>query len=171
MSDPISLSYPSLVQQSDKLTSVSCGRVVHNNTCHVTQGQKVYTSSFVHDDSDGMSTEITRDEVVMDSSGTSSSMYLGVLQEFSSVQTMQPIVTTNPETTMITSLDSSSVYNLTLDGSISWDKDSSCLYLSANKAFRFRYIESDGVLPSRLVLEGLNETTDSYDPKVEFSSD
>jgi hypothetical protein len=34
------------------------------------------------------------------------------------------------------------------------------LYLSSNKAFRFRYVESDGISPSRLVLEGLDESTE-----------
>ena len=171
MSDPLTLSYPSLVGVSDKLTSVSCGRIVHNNTSHVTQGQETCNSSFVHDDSGGTSTEIQRDEIIMDPSGDSASMYLGVLHETESIKTMQPVITTTSEKTTLTSLDSSSVYNLTLDGSISWDTDSASLYLSSNKTFRFRYVESDGISPSRLVLEGLNDLNGLYDPKIEFSTD
>lgn len=171
MSDPLELAYPSLVDVSDQLTSVSSGRIVHNNVYHVTQGRQVYNSSFVYDDSDGTSTEIARDEVIMDESGESASMYLGVLHETESIKTMQPVVTTSSENTTLTSIDETSVYNLTLDGSISWDTDSASLYLSVDKTFRFRYVESDGISPSRLVLEGLNDSTGTYDPKVEFCTD
>lgn len=171
MSEPLSLTYPSLVDVSDNLTSVSCGRIVHNNTYHVTQGQEVCNSSFVHDESGGTSTEIQRDSVVMDPSGDSASMYLGVLHETDSIKTLQPVIKTSSDKTTLTSVNSTSVYNLTLDGSISWDTDSASLYLSSNKNFRFRYVESDGINPSRLALEGLNDLNGLYDPKVEFTTD
>ena len=168
---PQNLAYPSLVEVVDNLTSVSSGRIVHNDINHVTTGQEVCNSSFIHDDSDGTSLEIQRDSIIMDPSGESSSMYLGVLHETDSIKTIQNVVTTSSEKTVITSLDYSSVYNLTLDGSISWDSDTSALYLSANKNFRFRFADSDGINPSRLVLEGLNDFNGLYDPKVEFSTD
>ena len=172
MSDPISIPFPSMLEQSQSMTSVSCGRIVHKNTSHVTHGQEVSKSSFVHDASTGLSTEISREQVVMDNNGDSAAMSLGVLHESSNgIKTIQPVINTTPTATTFTSLDSESVYNLTLDGSISWDSDDASLYLSSNKAFRFRYVESDGVSPSRLALEGLDENTGVYLPKVEFSSD
>lgn len=172
MSDPLSIPYPSMLQQSESLTSVSCGRIVHRNTNHVTLGQEVSKASYVHDTATDLSTEVSRDQVVMDATGTSASMSFGVLHEASNgIKTIQPIVTTTSSATTVSTIDSESVYNLTLDGSISWDSDDASLYLSANKAFRFRYVESDGLSPSRLVLEGLNETTGVYLPKVEFSTD
>ena len=170
MSDPISIPYPSMLSQS--MTSVSCGRIVHRNTSHVTAGLEVSKASYVHDASTDLSTEISREQVVMDPTGESASMSLGVLHEFNDgVKTIQPVITTTPTATVVSSLDSDSVYNLTLDGSISWDSDDASLYLSSNKAFRFRYVESDGFSPSRLVLEGLDESTGVYLPKVEFTSD
>ena len=172
MSDPFSIPYPSMLEQSQSMTSVSCGRIVHKNTSHVTHGQEVSKSSFVHDASTDLSTEISREQVVMDNTGDSASMSLGVLHEFpNGVKTIQPVINTTPVATTFSSLDSESVYNLTLDGSISWDSDDASLYLSSNKAFRFRYVESDGLSPSRLALEGLDENTGAYLPKVEFSSD
>lgn len=171
MSDPISIPYPSLLEQSQSMTSVSCGRLVHKNTSHVTVGQEVSKAAYVHDASTNLSTEICREEVVMDPTGNSASMSLGVLHESGGIKTIQPVISTTAAATIITSLDSDSVYNLTLDGSISWDRDDASLYLSSNKAFRFRYVESDGYLPSRLVLEGLDESTGVYLPKVEFTSD
>ena len=171
MSDPISIPYPSMLEQSESMTSVSCGRIVHRNTSHVTAGLEVSKASYVHDSSTNLSTEISREQVVMDPTGDSASMSLGVLHESGGIKTIQPVITTTSAATIVTSLDSDSVYNLTLDGSISWDRDDACLYLSSNKAFRFRYVESDGLSPSRLVLEGLDESTGVYLPKVEFTSD
>lgn len=170
MTTPTSLAFPSLVQQTTDFSSVACGRIVHNDAHHVTAGQQISKSIYIHDESIDQSTEIARDEVTLDTTGAS--MTLGVLKETASgVKTMQPVVTTTPEHTVITSLSGDAVFNLTLDGSISWDRGSACLYLSANKAFRFRYVESDGVLPSRLVLEGLDEYSSEYRPKIEFTTD
>lgn len=172
MSDPISLPYPSMLEQSQSMTSVSCGRIVHKNTSNVTLGQEVSNASYVHDPSTDLSTEISREQVVMDPTGDAASMSLGVLHEFSNgIKTIQPVITTTSNSTTVTSLDSESVYNLTLDGSISWDTDDASLYLSSNKAFRFRFVESNGTAPSRLVLEGLDENNNVYLPKVEFSTD
>lgn len=172
MSDPLALPYASLAQDSEALTSVSCGRIVHKNVNHVTLGQEVSKASYVHDSSTNFSTEIARDQVVMDTTGDSASMSFGVLHEsLGGVKTMQPIISTSPTATTVSSLEADSVYNLTLDGSISWNTNDASLYLSSNKAFRFRYVESDGFSSSRLVLEGLDESTGSYLPKVEFSTD
>lgn len=172
MSDPLSVPYPTLLGQSQSLTSSSCGRIVHKNATFVTLGQEVSNASYVHDTSTNTSTEIARDQVVMDPTGNSATMSFGVLHEsLNGVKTIQPIISTNSAATTLSSLDSGSVYNLTLDGSISWDSDDACLYLSSNKAFRFRYVESNGISPSRLVLEGLDESSGMYLPKVEFSTD
>lgn len=159
-----------MVEQTQFMTSVSCGSIVHKNTSLVQHGEEVSKSSFVHDATTDVSTEISRDQVVMESGGAS--MSLGVLHEFhNGIKTIQPVINTTSAGTTFSSLDSDSVYNLTLDGSISWDSDDASLYLSSNKAFRFRYVETDGLSPSRLVLEGLDEDTGAYLPKVEFSSD
>ena len=170
MSDPLSVPYPTVLDQSQSLTSTSCGRIVHKNANFVTLGQEVSKASYVHDTSKNTSTEIARDQVVMDPTGDSATISLGVLHD-NGVKTIQPIISTNSAATTLSSLDSDSVYNLTLDGSMSWDTDDACLYLSSNKAFRFRYVESDGFSPSRLVLEGLDESSGVYLPKVEFSTD
>lgn len=171
MSDPIPIQYPSMVEQSQAMTSVSCGSIIHKNTSHVTLGQQVSKASYVHDTSTGLSTEISREEVVMDPTGDSASIALGVLHDSGGIKTIQPVITTTPASTVVTSLDPSNVYNLTLDGSISWDTNDASLYLSSNKAFRFRYVQSNGISPSRLVLEGLDEGAGVYMPKVEFSTD
>lgn len=162
-----------MIEQSQAMTSVSCGSIIHKNTSHVTLGQQVSKASYVHDTLTGLSTEISREEVVMDPTGDSASIALGVLHDSGGIKTIQPVITATPASTIVTSLDPSSVYvyNLTLDGSISWDTNDASLYLSSNKAFRFRYVESNGISPSRLVLEGLDEGTGVYMPKVEFSTD
>ncbi|CAM9256550.1 unnamed protein product [Sphacelaria rigidula] len=173
MSDPLSVPYPSMLHQSKSFTSASCGKIVHKNANYVALGQEVSNASYVHDTSTNTSTEIVRDQVAMDPTGDSASMSLGVLHESASggVKTIQPIMTTTSDATTVTSLNADSVFNLTLDGSISWDSDDACLYLSSNKAFRFHYVESDGITASRLVLEGLDESSGAYMPKVEFSTD
>ena len=161
-----------MLQQAESLTSASCGTIVHRNANYVTLGQEVSNASYVHDALTNTSTEIVRDQVVMDPTGDSASVSLGVLHESApGVKTIQPIIQTTSGATTFTSLKSDSVINLTLDGSISWDSDDACLYLSSNKAFRFHYVESDGMSPSRLVLEGLDESSGVYLPKVEFSTD
>lgn len=172
MSDPISLPYPSMLEQSQSMTSVSCGKIVHKNTSNVANGQEFSNASYVHDPSTDLSTQISREQVIMDPTGDASSLSLGVIHEFSSgIKTIQPVITTTSRATTVSSLNSESVYNLTLDGSISWGTDDASLYLSSNKAFRFRFVESNGTAPSRLVLEGLNENTGVYLPKVEFCTD
>lgn len=176
-SDPRPLSHPSLVQYTKSLSAACCGRIVHANTNIIASEveEEVSKASYVYNELDGDTTEICRDEVSMDVVENSALMTFGVLHEAETetggVKTIQPIISTRSTATILTSLDSTDVYNLTLDGSISWDRDEACLYLSSNKAFRFRYIESNGVDPSRLALEGLNDATGEYHPKVEFLRD
>lgn len=174
MADPLSIPFPTMLQQSESLTPVSCGTIVHKNTSHVTVGHQVSKASYVHDKLADLSTEISRDEVRFDPKGETASISLGVLHVSNDIKTIQSVVTTNPTATTVSSIERETerVHNLTLDGSISWDSDDASLYLSANKVFRFRYVESDGLhQSSRLVLEGLDESTGDYVPKVEFSSD
>lgn len=171
MSDPLSVPFPSLVQHSSSLASVSSGVVVHKNTNLVSQTQNVSTSSFVHNTSTATSTEISRQQVTIDEEN-SVVRSLGSLHEFNDgLKTIQPVITTTTESTVLSSVQSNSVFNLTMDGSISWNSDHASLYLSSNKAFRFKYVPSDGIAPSRLVLEGLDEESGLYKPKVEFSTD
>jgi hypothetical protein len=174
-SDPRSLPHPSLVKYTKSLSSACCGRIVHSNTNLIAPGKEedATKASYVYNVEDDHTTEICRDEVKMDPVQNSASMTLGVLHEAEpgGTKTIQPIISTTSAATTLTSLDSTGVYNLTLDGSVSWDRDEACLYMSSNKAFRFRYVESDGVSPSRLALEGLSNDTGEYRPKVEFLTD
>lgn len=174
MSTPVEPPYSSIVVLSTSLAPVCAGTIVHRNKNQVTSGSEIYNSTYVHDSVTDVSTEIAREVVSMDPSGSTSTMTMGVLNEATGpVQTLQPVVTTSPSSTILTSVDnvSPSVCNLTLDGSISWDKDDACLYLSSNKVFRFRYIVTDGTNPSRLALEGYSDSLSTYLPKAEWTTD
>jgi len=174
MSTPVEPPHSSIVSISSNLAPICAGTIVHRNKNQITSGSEINNSTYVHDTDLNVSTEIAREVVTMDISGTTSTISMGVLNEDSiSEQTIQPVITSTPLSTVITSTDNStpSVCNLTLDGSISWDKDDACLYLSANKVFRFRYIVTDGVEPSRLSLEGYSDTLLVYLPKAEWSTD
>ena len=155
----------------EHLSVVACGSIIHNDKNQVGLGSTQSNSTFVYDAPGQTTTEVSRNDVVLDPSGDSASVTLGTLVTAGGGQSMKEVIKSSPTSTIISSLQGTSVSNLSIDGSISWDRDESCLYLSANKAFRFKYIESDGVSPSMLVLEGLSATTLEYMPKVEFSSD
>jgi len=174
MSTPVVPPYSTLVSLSSNLAPVCAGTIIHRNKSQVTSGSEINNSTYIHDVTLDTSTEIARDVVKMDTSGSTSTISLGVLNEDSTPeQTIQPIVQSAPSSTTVTSVDNTtpSVCNLTLDGSISWDKDSACLYLSSNKVFRFRYIVTDGTEPSRLALEGYSDSLLTYLPKAEWTTD
>lgn len=159
-----------LTNAIDDFSIVSSGKVLLRNKYQVALAEKVQNSSYVNDESSGETTEISRDKIELN--GETASISLGSMYEtVSGVKTIQPVLKTTPTETNIMSISSDTVCNLTLDGSIAWDRDEACLYLAANKAFRFRYVESDGISSSRLVLEGYSESTSTYLPKVEFSRD
>lgn len=179
MSDPLSLTQSSTtLKESGNLSSVQSGNVVYGNKQHVTVEDSLCNPFFVCDEESNETTEIGRDEIAINADDLSCSMTLGVVQEVSSIKTIQPVVSSTYEKSILSSSDPStnSVTNLTLDGGISWDRDDACLYLSKDKAFRFRFIESDGIRNSRLCLEALDASTgtassSSYAPKFEFCTD
>lgn len=169
MSSERKLTYPSV--SVDNLAVVACANIVHNDKNQVSIDQVQSNHAFVHESVGGKTTEIVREEVAMDASGGAAEATLGVLVTVAGEQSMKQVVKAAAAATIVSSVQGTSVANMSIDGSISWDRDESCLYLSANKAFRFRFSESDGVSPSMLVLEGLNASTLEYAPKVEFSTD
>lgn len=169
MSSERVLSHPSV--SMDNLSVVACPAILHNDKSQVSLDQVQSNSVFVFESSSGETTEISRDEVTMDASGGSAHATMGVLVSVGGEKSMKNVIKSDAASTTISTIQGTSVSNFTIDGSIFWDRDESCLYLSANKAFRFRFIESDGVSPSMLVLEGLSPSTLEYLPKVESSTD
>ncbi|CAM9133845.1 unnamed protein product, partial [Ectocarpus sp. 8 AP-2014] len=150
---------------------VACGTIVHNDKTQVASGNTQSNSRFVYDQQSQDTTEVSRNATVLDASGQSAHVELSTLVTVDGERSMQPVIKSSPTSTTFSSLRGGLVANLTIDGSISWDRDESCLYFAANRAFRFKYIESNGISPSMLVLEGLNPTTLQYTPKFEISSD
>ena len=138
----------------------------------MTIGSDINNSTYVYDSTLNETTEIAREVVSMESSGESSTITHAVLNEGLSGKTIQNVLSSNPSSTIITSVDntSSTTCNATLDGSISWDTSDASLYLSSDKLFRFRYIVTDGSEPSRLVLEGYSDTLSDYLPKAEWTT-
>lgn len=155
----------------DEFSIVTSGNVLYRDKYQVTSSTTIQNSFYVHDESINESTEISRNTVELNENDTASVSLSSLYQSISQIKTIQPVLKTTPTETKISTISSDNVFNLTLDGSISWDSDEACLYLSANKAFRFRYVASNGTNPSRLVLEGYSDATSTYLPKVEFSTD
>lgn len=158
------LAHPSVSLQS--MSGVACGTIVHNDKDQVASDGRQTNSCFT-----SATTEVSRTDAVLESSGETAHVELGSLVTVGGEKSMKNVIQTGPFGTVVSSLQGTLVSNMTIDGSIAWDRDESCLYLSANRAFRFRYAESDGVRPSMLVLEGLNPDTLEYTPKVEFFSE
>lgn len=169
MSAERALAFPSV--QLDNLSPVACGTIFHNNTSQVAAGSTQSNSSFVYDALTHETTEVSRNDAVLDDDGQSAHVEMGNLVTVNGEKGVQGVVRSDPMSTTLSSLQEGLTARLTIDGSLSWDRDECCLYLSANKAFRFKYIESNGISPSMLVLEGLNNTTLKYLPKFEISSD
>lgn len=161
----------SLAPIIENLSTISSGFLMHKDSYNVSSGMTNSNSCYVYDSSNNSTSEIYRESVTMRTGGESAYASLGVLLDDAGIKTIQPVITTCPESTVFTSIGGGRVCNLTLDGSISWDRDDACLYLSANKAFRFRYVEADQINPSRLVLEGYNDSSTEYVAKIEFSTD
>lgn len=166
-----------VLANSSQLAPLVSGTIVHKEKHQVIPSSTddvLYSSSYVHDENTGESVEVAREEVTMDESGSSAQFTFGVLQEDASgVQTIRNVISTNPSSTTISSTDSglNSMCNLKIDGGISWDTDDACLYLSSNKRFRFKYIESDGFNPARLSIQGFDNTTSTYVTKADFFTD
>lgn len=169
MSAERALAFPSV--KLDNMSSVACGTVFHNNKSQVSTGSTQSNSSFVYDTQSQETTEVSRNDAVLGDDGQSAHIEMGNLVTVNGERGIQGVIKSDATSTTLSSLQGGLTARLTIDGSLSWDRDECCLYLSANKAFRFKYIESDGIKPSMLVLEGLNPTTLQYMPKFEISSD
>ncbi|ACH46838.1 unknown [Feldmannia species virus] len=153
---------------TSSLGCMSCGDVVHGEVVNI--GDLV-CSSFSYDEESGEAREVSRDDVIVDSSSGSVSFRSSVRSKNS---TMQPVlISASSQSCVKSSTDNELFTTLTLDGGISWDSSTACLYLSADKLFRFRFAESDGVNPSRLILEALGSENGggTYLPKAEFTSE
>lgn len=174
MSTPEDPPYSSTALLASTLAPVSTGVFVHKHKHQIITDSEneVFNSTYVHDTDLDTSTEIARERVSMEEDATSAKLTLGVLHtNTSSLQQIQSVVCTDASQTVISSTDGSSSCNLTLDGSISWDTDDASLYLSTDKSFRIRFVESDGIVPSRLVIEGYSTVESDYLPKAEFYAD
>lgn len=175
MNTPRDTPYSStVISNIPSLAPLATGVIVHKDKYHVIQNtddDSVYNSSYVHNETSGESIEIAREEVTMEDSGDSAEINFGVLRDDAGTQKIQNIIRTSPSSTKISSLNSSinEMCNLKIDGSgISWDKNDSCLYLSTNKRFRIKYVESDDSEPARLSIQGYNDSTSNYITKAEF---
>lgn len=159
MSDPSEFPYPVF----NDLGSVACGNVVHGN---LAQFGDCIKSAFAFNESTDSSTEVSRDEIVVGDSEKK------MCSSLATPLGMQSVIETCHSKTTITSLspDLSNTSTLALDGNISWDSDDACLYLSASKNFRFRFVDDSESDFSRLVLEGLDSDTSEYKTKAEFIS-
>lgn len=173
MSTPEDPSFSSIVNLTNTLSAITSGVFIHEDKNQISTSGDVYSSTYVHDEIANESVEIARDVVNMRGDGSSANMSMGVLHTDlpSGLKTIQPVITTCPTSTSINSCSTSSTCNLTLDGNISWNTDDASLYFSADKTFRIRFIETDGLNPSRLVIEGYNQTTSQYVTKIEFHTD
>lgn len=169
MSAERALAFPSV--KLDNMSSVACGTLIHNNKSQVSMGSIQSNSSFVYDTQSQATTEVSRNDAVLDEKGQSARVGMSNLVTVNGERGIQTVINSDATSTILSSLRGGLTARLTVDGSLSWDRDECCLYLSANKAFRFKYIESDGIRPSMLVLEGLNPITLQYAPKLEISSD
>ena len=170
MSTPTELPIDALTNVVGDFAFASTGQVLYRNKYQISPSATNTISCYVYDDSEAVTTEISRDTFETD--GQTASISLGVLYEPSlGDKQILPVLQSNPTETQVCSVSSESVCNLTMNGSIAWDRNEACLYLSANKAFRFRFMESDGILASRLVLEGYSDEQSAYLPKAEFSTD
>lgn len=175
MNTPKDTPYSStVISNIPSLAPLTSGVIVHKDKYHVIQNpedESVYNSSYIHDENSGESIEIAREEVTMEESGDSAEISLGVLRDDSGTQKIQSVIKSSPSTTKISSLQSSinDMCNLKIDGSgISWDKNDACLYLSSNKRFRIKYVESDEFQPARLSIQGYSDSISNYVTKAEF---
>jgi len=164
----LSLPLETIAQSMDSLGTMCSGTVVTGDRYSVSQTIDNQGSVFVHDSIANSTTEISRDTAVLETTGNSSSLSLGGLYANSSgVKTIQDVIQMTPESSVVTSINGSIVSSITIDGSISWNKDDCCLYLSENRVFRFKYNPGTDTELPRLSLEALNQAGTSYIPKFE----
>jgi hypothetical protein len=166
--DLLSLPIESLAHGMDSMGTVCSGTLVTGDRFTVSQNLDNQESVFVHDSVDNETTEISRDTAVLETTGGASSLSLGGLySDTSGVKTIQDIIHMTPESSVLTSIEDSSVSSIVIDGSISWNRDDCCLYMAEDRVFRFKYNAGTSTEPPRLSLEALNQAGDSYIPKFE----
>ena len=166
----LSLPLESIATSMESMGTSCSGTIITRDRFAVSQTVDNHDSTFVYDDTLGETTEISRDTATLESSGESSTLVLGGLYaDPSGVKTIQDIITLKPDSSVLRSIELNDVASVTIDGSISWNKDECALYMSEDKIFRFKYNPNDGVNPSRLSLESLNIAETAYIPKFEIT--
>jgi len=164
----LSLPLETIAQNMDSMGTMCSGTVVTGDRYSVSQTIDNQGSVFVHDPNENSTTEISRDKALLETTGESSSLSLGGLYTNNSgVKTIQDIIQMTPESSVVTSINGTAVSSITIDGSISWNRDDCCLYLSENRIFRFKYNPGTDTESPRLSLEALNQAGTSYIPKFE----
>ena len=165
----LSLPLESLAHDMDSMGTMCSGTLVTGDRFCVSQSLDNQGSVFVHNPADNSTTEISRDTAVLETNGGSSSLSLGGLySNASGFKTIQDVIHLTPDNSVINSISDNAVSSITIDGSISWNKDDCCLYLSEDKVFRFKYNEGTDTQPPRLSLEALDQSGSSYIPKFEI---
>ncbi len=166
--DLLSLPMASVAESMESMGPVCSGTLVTGDRFAVSHTPGNQGSVFVHDSNTGDTVEISRDTSILETTGDTSSLVLGGLySDDSGVRTIQDVVKMTPEKSVLTSITNSSVASITIDGSISWNKDDCCLYLSEDKVFRFRYNPGTNTDAPRLSLEALDQSGTGYIPKFE----
>lgn len=166
--DLLSLPMESIARSMDSMGPMCSGTLVTGDRFAVSQTMDNQGSVFVHDSTANDTTEISRDTAVLETTGESSSLSLGGLySDGSGVKTIQDVIHMTPTSSVLTSITDSSVSSITIDGSISWNKDDCCLYMAEDKVFRFKYNVGTTTEASRLSLEALNQAGTAYIPKFE----
>lgn len=166
--DLLSLPMASIAESMESMGPMCSGTLVTGDRFAVSHTSGNQGSVFIHDSNEDDTVEISRDTSTLENTGETSSLVLGGLYSDSSgVRTIQDVVQMTPEKSVLTSITESSVSSITIDGSISWNKDDCCLYLSEDKVFRFRYNPGTNTDAPRLSLEALNQSGTEYTPKFE----
>lgn len=170
--DLLSLPMASVAESMRTMGSMCSGTLVTGDRFTVSHDTDNQGSVFIHDPVENDTIEISRDTAVLEATGESSSFSLGSLYaDVSGVKTIQDVVHMTPEKTVMSSISETSVSSITIDGSISWNKDDCCLYLSEDQIFRFKYNPGTNTEPPRLSLEALNQSGTAYIPKFEVEKD
>lgn len=164
----LSLPVEALAHGVDAMGTTCSGTLVTGDRFTVSQSSGNRESVFVHDPIGDATTEISRDTAALETAGGPSSLSLGGLYtDGSGVKTIQGVMSLAPDRSVLAAIEGSSVSSTTIDGSISWDRDDCCLYMSEDKVFRFRYNAGTPTTPPRLSLEALDQSGSAYVPKFE----
>lgn len=170
--DLLSLPLASVAEGMSTMGSTCSGTLVTGDRFTVSHDSDNQGSVFIHDPVDDDTVEISRDTAVLETTGETSSLSMGSLySDVSGIKTIQDVVHMTPEKAILTSISDTTVSSITIDGSISWNKNENSLYLSEDQIFRFRYNPGTNTEPPRLSLEALNQSGTAYIPKFEIEKD